>query len=270
MPALAYPDVVVQLFDDAQASLELLSRVDQTWEAVAGQTPEPGAARHYVRAVEAVSEAVLGGVRSRTTEPLPDESTVVTAASLAPITESGVGAASAVLISVLGALLGVAGLAGAAVSVVEAIRSLRAPLTSGVAEEHTRTLRATPGVVKAIGDALGDTYELPLDAVRRVFQPSSDQELGRWLGVSRTTVADWSSQRFAPSSERKRRLQTVAAIARLIDDYVHPEDVQLYLRDTPLSALGGRTLDDVLSSSPAAAPATLQRALDLLQGALVQ
>ena len=74
----------------------------------------------------------------------------------------------------------------------------------------------------------------------------------------------------AATSGREHRLETVTGIARLVDRYVHPEDVQLYLRDTPLPAFDGAPLEQVLSCSGEDATATLQRALELLRAALVQ
>jgi DNA-binding transcriptional regulator YiaG len=278
MSAYAYPDAVVDLFGGATAPTELLDRVDQTWAAVVKGTSEPAAARHYLRAVEAVSEAVFDRLRASPPsllreEPsagLLDEPTVVTAASLAPITEIGLTASLAVLSAILGAVAGgeLPGVGAQLVptAVEAALRSIRQRRASRAPASTV----AAPSLAQTISEVLAEAYELPLQSIRRVFRPNSDQELGRWLGVSRTTVADWSIGRFAPSADREHRLETVAGIARLVDRYVHPEDVQLYLRDTPLPAFDGAPLEQVLSSSGEDATATLQRALELLRAALVQ
>jgi hypothetical protein len=113
-------------------------------------------------------------------------------------------------------------------------------------------------------------YEVPLTTVQRVFEPRTDEELGTWLGVSRTTVSDWRAARSSPSAEHERRLETVANIARLVDRYIHPEDHQMYLRQTTLPAFDDQTLAAVLATSRPDAQQTLNRALELIRTGLVQ
>lgn len=274
MPGMSpqIPPMLRSLLGDSQVFRDLLDRVDQTWANVAVSPPPTAAATHqYVLAVHAVSECMLDNLRvHQSVEPsaLPELDAVIPAASLAPMVWRTSRAWQAVV--------------GVALENVCA----HADLTEGMdvagrlCSLWVREARSQPLVILAphhsaeiaqrVSEELIDTYEPPLDTVRRVFEPRSDEELGSWLGVSRTTVSDWKTQRSSPSAEHERRLDTVAAIARLIDQYIHPEDQQRYLRDTTLPAFHDQTLDSVLATTEDDARRTLNRVLDLLRAALVQ
>ncbi len=265
------PAVLVRLLGDDPVFKDLLARVDQTWAKVVVTSPPTAADTHqYVLAVQAVSESVLLSLQARQQlDPgaLPKLDSVVSAASLAPVVLKTPRAWQAVVeVALHNASVHADLLEG-----LDAARKLRFLPTEEVGSEQLVLAPHNSAVItQLLSDELIDSYEPPLQTVQRVFEPRSDEELGSWLGVSRTTVADWRRQRFSPSAEHERRLETVAAIARLVDLYIHPEDQQLYLRDTTLQAFDGQTLDAVLATKGENAQQTLGRVLVLLRAALVQ
>lgn len=271
------PERVVAIFAAANEPVDLIRRVDQTWASVAANSRRVAAAQ-YVRSVEAVAAVVRSGLASEhspfgrrigLSETFPAVSDLVTSGALAPITspaeEPGLAVLRVMLVSVDATLrslsditTGMPELAG---------DDIFLPLVSG---RPTMPAAVTSGVLQAISDVLTGMYEPPLETIRRVLEPRNDEELGRWLGVSRTTVADWSQHRFEPSASREKRLELVASIARMLDDYVHPEDLQHYLRSTELPAFADRTLADMLSEAGPEAAKQISSADTLLRAALVQ
>jgi hypothetical protein len=265
------PPALLSIVGDDPRFRDLLDRVDQTWKRVAtGPLPTAAVAHQYVLAVHAVSEVMLDNLGTQQKverNKLPAPAMVVPAATVAPIVvktqypwQAVVGAALENA-STYAELTGVAG-AAERLRVVWAKEA--SPVRVVMAPHHSAA------ILQALSGELSYNYEPPLDTVQRVFEPRSDEELGSWLGVSRTTVHDWRTERFSPRAGNEKRLETVAAIARLIDEYIHPEDRQRYLRDTALPAFNGRTLDTVLASEEPEVSQSLNRVLDLLRDALVQ
>lgn len=266
------PATLRSLLGDSQVFIDLLERVDQTWAEVAVSPPPTAAATHqYVLAVYAISECMLDSLQvhqSVERSALPELDTVVPAASLAPMVVRTSRAWQAVVGVALGNVCAHADLAEGVDAAGRLcslwVREARSGPLLILAPHHSAE------IAQRVSEELIDSYEPPLDTVRRVFEPRSDEELGSWLGVSRTTVSDWRTRRFSPSAEHERRLDTVAAIARLIDQYIHPEDQQRYLRDATLPAFRDQSLERVLATTGDDAQQTLNRALDLLRIALVQ
>jgi hypothetical protein len=277
VPEPVVPERVAAIFSAANEPVDLIRRVDQTWASVVANTRRVAAAQ-YVRSVEAVAAVVRSGLASEhppsgrqgLSEALPAVSDLVTSGALAPITSPAEEPGLAVLRVML-------------VSVGATLRSLPFDITAGMPElagneiflpqlsgQPTTPAAVTSGILQAISDVLTGMYEPPLETIRRVLEPRNDEELGRWLGVSRTTVADWSQHRFEPSASREKRLELVASIARMLDEYVHPEDLQGYLRSTELPAFADRTLADVLCEAGPEAAEQLSAADTLLRAALVQ
>lgn len=266
------PAMLRSLLGDSQVFRDLLDRVDQTWERVRRSSPPTAAATHqYVQAVHAVSESVIDGLRVHQgveSSALPELDVVVPAASLAPMVVTTPRAWQAVVEVALENVSAHADLAEG-LDTAGKLRSLWArEATAGPIVDLAPHQSAA--IAQLVSEELIDSYEPPLDTVRRVLEPRSDEELGSWLGVSRTTVIDWRTQRFSPSAEHERRLETVAAIARLINQYIHPDDQQLYLRSTTLPAFHDQTLDSVLAATGDDAQPTLNRVFELLRSALVQ
>jgi hypothetical protein len=265
------PDALLRLLGDDPVFKDLLGRVDQTWARVADSSlPTPSDTHQYVLAVQAVSECVLTNLQThQQIKPgtLPELDSVVSAASLAPMVLKTPQAWQAVVEVALHN-------ASVHADLAEGLNAARMLRFSVVEEAGPEKLALAPhqsaAIVQLLSEELIDSYEPPLHTVRRVFEPRSDEELGSWLGVSRTTVADWKRNRFAPSAEHERRLEMVAAIARLVDQYVDTEDQQRYFRDTALPAFNNQTLASVISVTSADAKETLNHAFELLRTALVQ
>jgi hypothetical protein len=264
--------MLLNLLGDSQVFKDLLERVDQTWARVKVSSPPTAAATHqYVLAVQAVSESMLDGLRvHQKVDPsvLPQPVLIVTAASLAPMVLETPRAWQAVVEVALEK-------ASAHADQAEGLDTAGKLRSMWVREARSTPLlildaQQNAAIAQLVSAELIDSYEPPLDTVERVFVPRGGDELGSWLGVSRTTVSDWRTERFAPSAEHERRLETVAAIARLVDQYIHPEDQQLYLRSTMLPAFQEQTLDKVLTTTGDDAERTLNRVLVLLRAALVQ
>lgn len=255
---------VASIFEDTSVARDLFERVDQTWEVVAeGSPPTAEAARQYVLAVSAVSEAALDSLQAHEDIELD---AVVSAASLAPVVER----TQRPWHAVVGVALATASIFADRPDIMSAALELRSPVIDKIRYVvQAKTTSDYAAIAIAVSDAL-TKYEMPLATVQRVFEPRSDDELGTWLGVSRTTVSDWRTTRSSPRVEHERRLETVANIARLVDRYIHPEDHQLYLRQTTLPAFDDRTLATVLATKGPDAQQTLNRALELIRAGLVQ
>jgi hypothetical protein len=236
-------------------------QLDALWANAAGGSR--GQTESYVRSVEVAYDVILDRIQSVAPGaeiPAGAREEVVTAMALAPLTTGSPipneAAASILGIAVLhlGVIVGATGIVSAAAALIEAIARKR----RGLATEAVINIASTAA---CITDIVAYKYESPVSLVRRVFDTRSNAELAALLMTSAPTVTAWE-RGATPSLGNARNLEYMAALARLVHEFIEPADVNRYLYHVEIPGLGDRTIADTVKDGGA------ETAYNLLASAL--
>ena len=226
-------------------------QLDALWANAASGSRDQ--AESYVRSVEVAYDVVLDRIQSmasRVEVPEGIREEVITAMALAPVTTGSPipnKAAASILGAAalhLGAILGAAGLVSAAVALIEAIAWRRRR------ELTTEPVIDVASTAACIADVVAYKYESPVSLVRRVFDTRSNAELAALLMTGAPTVTAWE-RGATPSLHNARNLEYTAALARLVNEFIEPADVNRYLYHVAVPGLGNRTIVDVVKDGGA-------------------
>jgi DNA-binding transcriptional regulator YiaG len=249
MPDVAVPYELTGLLPP-QLSLQL----DALWANAAGGSRDE--TESYVRSVEVAYDAVLYRIQGdapQTEIPGAARQEVITAMALAPVMTGSPTADEAAT-----AVLGVAALRLGAIVGATAIVAGAAALIAEIAKKRQHrdpTVEPTidvPSTAASIADVVAHRYESPVRVIRRVFGTRSRAELATLLMTSAPTVKSWEGG-TTPNPQNARNLEYTAALARLVHEYIEPEDVNRYLYHVEVPGLGERTVADAVKDGEAEA-----------------